>query len=236
MEMPVSPVNIMLEEVEAALEDSSIPEPFIIAPRTGTAFILHAGDELTVTDMEGEQVADFICYNLHDSAEYLSSGRTFDYAETLFLTKGHTLYSNRSTPMVSILEDEVGRHDFLLTPCSQDTFRIIYGHENPHHGCHGNLSIALAPFDIPADAIPTTFNIFMHVDVDGQTGKIQVKPPLSRAGQTIVLRAEMDLIVGLTACSAEQSNNYAFKPIGYSIQRAEVPEMEEPLLTPSSLN
>ena len=68
------------------------------------------------------------------------------------------------------------------------------------------------------DRIPTTFNLFMNVDVQ-PTGAIAVLPPRSRAGERIVLRAEMDLIVGLTACSAEQSNNYAFKPIDYGIVR-----------------
>jgi uncharacterized protein YcgI (DUF1989 family) len=57
----------------------------------------------------------------------------------------------------------------------------------------------------------------MNVVVNGETGAIQVEPPRSRAGDSIIIRAEMDLIVGLTACSAEQSNNYAFKPIQYAI-------------------
>ena len=63
----------------------------IIAPRSGTAFILKKGDRLTVTDIQGEQVSDFICFNLNDTKEYLSSGRTIDYAETIFLTKGKSV-------------------------------------------------------------------------------------------------------------------------------------------------
>ena len=67
--------------------------------------------------------------------------------------------------------------------------------------------------------IPCAFNIFMNVWVDGETGALTVAPPLSRAGDQIVFEAAMDLIVGLTACSALQSNNYAFKPINYEIAR-----------------
>jgi uncharacterized protein YcgI (DUF1989 family) len=189
----------------------------IIHPRTGTTFILKKGSSLTVIDLEGEQVSDLICFNEHDIKEYLSSGRTIDYNETLFLTKGHKFYSNRSNVMFDITKDDVGRHDFLLTPCSKDTFRIIYGHENPHHGCLGNLSKALAGFGIQEDDIPITFNLFMNVAVDSDTGKIKVLPPKSKAGQAITIKASMDLIVGLTACSAEQSNNYSFKPIGYYV-------------------
>jgi len=190
----------------------------IIAPRTGTAFILKKGERLRVTDIEGEQVSDFVCFNLNDKAEYLSSGRTIDYAEIIFLTAGHPFYSNRSNIMFEIKEDTVGRHDFLLTPCSADTFRIIYGHEKPHRGCLGNLAAALGEYGISEDAIPICFNIFMNVAVNGDTGKIDVLPPKSKAGDHIIIEAKMDLIIGMTACSAEMSNNYSFKPIGYEIE------------------
>lgn len=189
----------------------------VVPPRSGTALTLAAGERLTVVDLQGEQVADLLCYNRHDVGEVLSSGRTLDYAETIFLTTGHPLYSNRSRVMFEITEDEVGRHDFLLTPCSKDTFRIIYGDTDPHRGCFGNLAAALGPYGVTEDAIPTTFNVFMNVAVDGGTGALRVLPPTSRAGQKIVLEAKMDLIVGLTACSALQSNNGAFKPIGYRV-------------------
>ncbi|MEP6700475.1 MAG: urea carboxylase-associated family protein [Bacteroidota bacterium] len=190
----------------------------IIPPRSGVSFILKIGQRLKVVDIEGEQVSDFICFNLHNKAEYLSSGRTIDYAETIFLTTGFPFYSNRSNIMFRIIEDTVGRHDFLLTPCSADTFRIIYGHAHPHRGCFGNLCAALEEYGIIPDQIPISFNIFMNVTVDGNTGKINVLPPKSKAGDFIILEASMDLIVGLTACSAEMSNNYSFKPIGYEIQ------------------
>lgn len=190
----------------------------IIPPRSGVSFMLKKGQHLKVIDIEGEQVSDLICYNLHDKAEYLSSGRTIDYAETILLTKSHSFYSNRSNIMFTMVEDTVGRHDFLLTPCSADTFRIIYGHTEPHRGCFGNLCAALKQYGIEPDDIPTSFNIFMHVTVDNETGKVSVLPPKSKAGDHVVLEANMDIIVGLTACSAEMSNNYSFKPIGYQVQ------------------
>ena len=120
--------------------------------------------------------------------------------------------------MFEIIEDTVGRHDFLLTPCSADTFRIIYGHTEPHGGCFGNLCNALKEYGIEPDDIPISFNIFMQVTVNGDSGKVDVLPPKSKAGDYVIIEAKMDLIVGLTACSAEMSNNYSFKPIGYIIE------------------
>ncbi|MGL6044750.1 MAG: DUF1989 domain-containing protein [Sandaracinobacteroides sp.] len=191
-----------------------------IPPRSGVAFVLKRGEQLTVIDPQGEQVSDMLLFSNADPAEFLSSGRSLDYAETLFLTSGNILYSNRSRPMMRIGEDQVGRHDFLLTPCSRDTFRIMYGDMDPHRGCHGNLAAALEPYGIGPDRIVTAFNIFMNVDVDPASGRLQVLAPRSKPGQHVRFVAEMDLIVGLTACSALQSNNGSFKPIDYAIAPA----------------
>lgn len=65
--------------------------------------------------------------------------------------------------------------------------------------------------------IPVAFNCFMNVPVDGTTGELRVDPPLSKAGDTVTFVAHRDLIIGLTACSALQSNNGSFKPIAYEI-------------------
>ena len=188
-----------------------------IAPRSAAAFELSRGQRLRVIDPEGEQVADLLAYNKADGGEMLSSGRSLDYASCIYLSTGHSLYSNRSNVLLQIVEDTVGRHDFLLAPCSAEMFRILYGDTDPHRGCFGNFVAALAPFGIAPDAIPTAFNVFMNVPVDSATGRLRVDPPLSRAGDYIVFEAHMDLVIALTACSAGQSNNFRYKPIHYEV-------------------
>ena len=187
-----------------------------IQPQSGIAFVLRRGQTLRVIDPCGEQVADLVAYALDDRVEWLSSGRTLDYNNTIYLTTGHALYSNRSRVMLTIVADTVGRHDFLYTPCSAETFSIIYKTGGGHPSCFANLAGSLRPFDVGPDAIPTTFNIFMNVDVL-PSGELRIGPPRSRAGDFVELRAELDLIIGLTACSAEMSNNYTFKPIDFEI-------------------
>ena len=189
-----------------------------IAPRSGTAFTLNAGQVLRVIDPRGVQVSDLLAFAAEDVREVISAGRTFDYEETIRLTKGNVLWSNRSNPMLEIIEDTVGMHDFLLTPCSEATFRHFYPTEPVHRGCFGNLAEALAPYGVQPDDIPVAFNIFMNVPVDGKTGKIEVLPPVSRAGDFIRLCARRDLTIGLTACSAGASNGGSFKPIHYAIE------------------
>ncbi|WP_218312300.1 DUF1989 domain-containing protein [Alteromonas antoniana] len=187
-----------------------------ISPRSGTAFILKKGQKLKVIDPEGEQVSDIYCFNAIDKKEYLSSGRSLDYNESVEFKKGAALYSNRSNIMLEIVEDTVESHDFLLTPCSVDTFKHFYPDEKPVPGCHGNLASAFSNYDIPEEDINTTFNIFMNVDISPE-GKISVLPPTSKAGDFTIFEAKMDLIVGLTACSAGESNNFTYKPIEYVI-------------------
>jgi uncharacterized protein YcgI (DUF1989 family) len=190
--------------------------PQRIDPQRGVAFELRRGQLLRVIDPCGEQVSDLIAFAADAPAEWLSSGRTIDYNDTIYLTSGHALYSNRSRVMFTIEQDTVGRHDFLYTPCSRETFELIYGHRGDHPSCFANITTALAGYGITPDQIPTTFNIFMNVDLK-PNGAVAVRPPLSRAGDFVELRAEIDLIVALTACSAEMSNNYRFKPIDYEV-------------------
>jgi hypothetical protein len=187
-----------------------------LEPQTGVGFLLARGQHLKIIDPRGEQVSDLTAFAREDVSEWLSSGRTIDYANTIYLTTGHLLYSNRSRPMFSIVEDTVGRHDFLLTPCSPDTFRLLYDHHDDHPSCFENLTKNLSGFGITPNMIPTTFNVFMNVSVL-QSGELRIDPPSSRPGDHILLRAEMDLIVGVTACSAEKSNNYSFKPIDVEV-------------------
>jgi len=188
-----------------------------IGPRSGVAFLLRQGRTLRVIDPMGLQVSDLLAYNAGDVREVISNGRTFDYEETISLTAGNRLWSNRSNPMLTIVEDTVGRHDFLLTPCCEATFRHFYPEQPVHRGCFGNLVEALTPYGVASDSIPCAFNIFMNVPIGGN-GRLSVEPPLSGPGDYIRLRAEMDLVIGLTACSAYASNGGCFKPIHYEIE------------------
>jgi uncharacterized protein YcgI (DUF1989 family) len=191
-----------------------------IAPRSGVAFEIKAGDILRVIDPEGGQVSDMLAFMAADVREVVSNGRTFDYEETIRLTTGNRLWSNRSNPMLEIVADSVGRHDFLLTPCSEATFRHFYRDKPVHRGCFGNLAEALAPHGVEPDAIPVAFNVFMNVPV-AEDGTIKVLPPSTAPGDYIELRALADLVIGLTACSAYDSCGGTFKPVGYEIRRGD---------------
>jgi uncharacterized protein YcgI (DUF1989 family) len=209
-------------ETSAQSETPTAREPHRarIPPQSGRGFRIRRGEVLRVTDPMGQQVADLFAFKADDHTCVLSSGRTIDYAGKIYVTTGDVLYANDSRRMFTIVDDTVGRHDFLLTPCSLEMFHILYRHQGHHPSCFENLCRSFEPEGIRPEQIATTFNIFMDVRVSAE-GQVTVHPPRSKAGDYIELRAEMDLVCALTACSAENSNNGSFKPIDYEIvQRA----------------
>lgn len=195
-------------------------EPVRLEPRTGIGVRLRAGDRLRIIDPEGEQVSDLLAFDAEDPCEVLSSGRTIDYNNRIYLREGDTLYSNRSNPMLRLVRDTAGEHDFLLTPCSPEMFRKLYGIADPRPSCFGNLVKNLEPMGITPDQIGTTLNVFMSVRPDADTGELTIGPPSSGPGDSAEFEALRDLIVGVTACSAEKSNNGSFKPIDVQIRAA----------------
>ncbi len=190
-----------------------------IEAQRGVAFALDAGEVLEVIDLEGEQVADLYCFDRADLHDGLSSGRSIDYSERIAFTTGDSLYSQRGHVMLTIEADSCGTHDFLVTPCSLQMFQMMQKNDAYHPSCLENLTTAFEPFGIAAHQVGTTFNVFMNVPVSPE-GRIRVLPPRSKPGASLRLRAERDLIVGLTACSDEGSNGGRCKPIGYQVHRS----------------
>jgi uncharacterized protein YcgI (DUF1989 family) len=186
----------------------------LLAPQSGTAVQLHRGDTLAIIDTTGGQVADLAFFSAADVLESFSPGRTIDYLERIKLRVGDSLYSQRSNELAIVTRDDVGVNDMLLAPCSQAMFakRGEFGHAS----CHANLTASLAPFGIGPHAIVATLNVFMDVRVDAD-GRVTIHPPPSRVGDRFELRAQRDLIVGITACSSELTNAGQCKAIAYEV-------------------
>ena len=187
----------------------------LIAPGHGAALRLTRGQHLRLIDPEGGQSGDLFAVS-SDGRQRLSTGRTFDYGGTVYLSTGNQLWSDCSEPLLTIVADDVGRHDFLYAPCNDDMYRLQYG-KTGHPNCFLNLTTALETLGVAPLPLPTAFNFFMNVDIDSN-GKLHIRPPRSRAGDSMVLRAEMDLAIALTACPAPTCNGGAdTKPVAYEV-------------------
>lgn len=179
-----------------------------IAPGAGAGIIVKKGERLKVICPEGHQVSDMFCFSESDYGESLSSSVSVDRAEKIFLSAGDVLVSNRGNVMLKILGDTHGRSDFLLPPCRES--------ENGHTGCFENLSSTFLAYGISADRVGTAFNIFMNVEVSAE-GRLVIHPSEARSGDYVEFEAQMDLVVGLTACAHLLTNGGSLRPIQWEI-------------------
>lgn len=182
---------------------------------SGAGVRLARGQHLRLIDIEGGQTGDLMAFT-PDGRERLSNGRTFDYEGKIHLTTGDALWSDRSNAMLTIVADDVGRHDFLYASCTLEMYRIQYGVTGYQANCHDNLLAALRELGVAPDSLPTAFNFFMNVDVQAD-GRLKILPPTCRTGDSMVLRAEMDLAIAVTACPSGTCNDGPPRPLAFEV-------------------
>lgn len=200
----------------------------VIEPRGRIAFEMKAGEILRITDLKGQQVADLVCFNRRDTAEKLSVHVTMMDQGSIHMKKGSSLLSNDCNALMTVVEDTCGVHDLLAGSCNEGANFKRYGvHDTPN--CRSNLEAVLAPYGIPLREIPYSFNVFMNVNLE-LDGRIRTVEPLSKAGDFIDLRADMDLIVGLSNCPSDQGpcNGHHLTELGVSIREADADSLAVP--------
>jgi uncharacterized protein YcgI (DUF1989 family) len=182
----------------------------LVAARTGAAFELRAGERIEIVDQAGKQVCDFVAIVQGDPDEYLSPSHTRAVLRSIMLGPGADLVSNRRNPLLTLEEDTVGRHDLLYPAC--DARRYLDDFDLPdHENCRDNLANALAPYGVTIDRVPDPINFFMHATVL-RRGQLEVREPLSEAGDRVVLRAKKDLVVAVSACPQDQNPTNGYNP------------------------
>lgn len=190
----------------------------LIPAAGGKALRLQRGERLRIIDPQGGQSGDLVVFS-PDGSQRLSNGRTFDYGGKVYLSTGDVLWSDRSEPMLTIVADQVGKHDFLYAPCSLEMYRKQYGVTGYHANCHDNLCNALRELGVRPEPLTIAFNFFMDARV-APDGTLSFAPPRSRAGDWFEVRAEMDLAVAVSACPASTCNGgMAPRPLACEVLR-----------------
>jgi uncharacterized protein len=177
---------------------ASAPREVVVKAKYGAAIEARAGERLTVTDLEGQQIGDLVAFNLDDRTEWLDMARTRSTLYRLRLRLGDRLYSNRREPILELVEDTVGVHDLLFPPCDPKRYAITWGQPG-HRNCLTNLAEALVPYGITIWQVPQPLNLFQNTPVlpDGRLGS-GVSP--SRAGDHVTFRALKNVVCAVSAC------------------------------------
>ena len=173
------------------------------------------GQTITVVDLEGRQVVDFFAEAQGDPDTFLSTGVTIDCNESLRLSVGSILYTNRYQPMFELIADDVGEHDLLHPCCRPEMYDFFYHNGTGHPNCLDHINAGLAQ----RRPIIHPLNLFMYTQIDTD-GSIHVRTPLSKAGDRVVLRALMDVRLGVATCSVSESqcNGGVCSPIEIRIE------------------
>ncbi len=173
---------------------------YFIPACSGKKIEIKKGQTISVTDLEGGQVVDFFAEVTGNEDEFLSPGVTIDCNESLRLNVGDTIYTNKYKEMLTVLSDDVGEHDLLHPCCRPEMYDFFYHNGEGHSNCFDNINDALNRHR----AIITPINLFMHTKINAD-GTICVETPKSKAGDRIVLKALMNITLGIAACSVSES-------------------------------
>ncbi len=174
--------------------------PLEIPARRGKAAFVAAGQRVTVINTHGEQVVDAWAFNRADLGEFMSNEHTRAHNLRLVPRPGDVLRTNRRRPILTLTEDTSGGvHDTLIAACDRYRYAFL-GVEGPHDNCTDNLFAALAALGLTPPEVPSPLNLFMNIPwrLDGALSF--AAPPRPVPGGYVRLRAEMDLVVVLSAC------------------------------------
>ena len=183
---------------------TNVRETHEVPARSGRGFIVSAGDLIRITDLKGSQPVDFWAFNKENHLEFLSCEHTKPSIEKLFPHLGDSARTNRRRKIVTVVEDNSpGQHDMQYAACDPTRYAEL-GVEGDHESCQDNLHGVLGEFGIKLDFTPQPWNLFTNFFINPD-GTFTIKAPESEPGDNIVLRAEMDALVVVSACPQDQN-------------------------------
>jgi uncharacterized protein len=172
-----------------------------VPARYGKAVRLKAGQAVKVINTHGSQVVDCWAWNADDLSEHMSMEATRVWTQRLNPCVGDSFVTNNRNPILTIVEDtSPGVHDTFMAACDRHRYERL-GVKTYHRNCLDNMHEALQEIGLTAPApILASFNIFMNIAVLNDGRSLDTRPTVSRPGDFIVLRAEMNCIVAFSAC------------------------------------
>lgn len=171
----------------------------LIPARKGSAARLRKGQRLRVINTHGSQVVDFWAFNDPDLGECMSMEHTRPTLGRIVPRTGDVLVTNRRRPILTIVADtSPGIHDTLMASCDVYRYQQL-GCKDFHDNCTDNLGNALTGMGLKRIVHPSPFNLFMNIPV-ANGNDLSFDPPVGKPGDYIEFRAEMDCVVGFSAC------------------------------------
>ena len=177
----------------------SMHKRVIIPAGEGRAYRLDAGRHVQIVNLHGQQVVDMWALTDADQLEVMSMEHTRSCLEKLAPSAGDVLFTNQRRPILLLEADtSPGLHDTLLSACDEQRYNLL-GFAGKHRNCADNFYTALRELDIRVQSIPSPLNVFENVLI-GPDGRLSIRPPLSRPGDSVTFRALTKVIVVFSVC------------------------------------
>ena len=165
-----------------------------LVPGNAAAFEMTKGDLLQILTMRGKTIADFVTISKKDPSDVLSPSETRAKNNSIMFEVGSTLQSGKGNTLFTIVEDTVGRHDTLLPAC-----RGKESSQNGTGGCQQATVEALKELDSSLTVQVDPIHWFMNVAIL-QRGELELRESLADPNDHLLLRAESDVVVAVSAC------------------------------------
>ncbi|MBY0610571.1 MAG: urea carboxylase-associated family protein [Beijerinckiaceae bacterium] len=170
-----------------------------IPARRGKAASIARGQVLKVINTHGEQVVDFWAFNAGDMTEFMSMEHTRAHSLHVIPKVGDVLRTNRRRPILTLIEDTSGGiHDTQIAACDPWRYQFL-GCTDYHDNCQDNLHAGIEALGLVSAETPAPFNLFMNIPIDAEGG-LSFEAPVSKPGDYVLFRAEMDAVVAFSAC------------------------------------
>jgi urea carboxylase-associated protein 1 len=177
----------------------------IVAPRAPWSGIVPAGGTMEIVDVGGNQAVDCLFYVAGDTAERYSAPDTVARQGSIFLTTGSELRSNLGRTLLTVVADEVGRHDTLGGACSKEANMLRYGyHTKAQHACVENFLAEGARWGLGKRDLVSNINWYMNVPVE-EDGTLGIVDGISAPGRSLRLQAHVEVLTLISNCP--QINN-----------------------------
>lgn len=176
--------------------------PYQVVPaRSGVAVALQRGQIIKIINTHGKQVVDTFAFSSHDPTEFMSMSHTRTSCSRLVPAVGQSFVSSKREPMLTFLEDtSPGVHDSLIAACDANRYRQL-GSQFHHANCSDNLRKALNDLGVGWEPVitPDPLNLFMNIPISHDF-TFTFERPKGRPGDFVKFKAEMDLVVAMSAC------------------------------------
>lgn len=177
----------------------------IVAARTPWSGTVRAGQVLTIVDVGANESGDCLIYSADDTDERYSVPDTIAMNGNVYVRTGTVLRSNLGHPLMTVIGNEVDRQDTIGGACSKESNTLRYGHHTyAEHGCRENFLYEASKYGMGVRDLVSNLNWFMNVPIEDD-GTLGIVDGISAPGRRVALRAEMDVIVFVSACP--QMNN-----------------------------